>query len=93
MRHLTLGSVKRVENERRPLEKYKFTPKPGNGNIQHVRFWYENANIPVIITVRARAILTNHGLRRLPVASSRPVGEGREGHQDQVPSSPRLVIP
>ena len=30
------------------------------------RFWYKNANVPVTFTVRARANLTNHGLRRCP---------------------------
>ena len=48
-------------------------------DVQPVCFWYKNANIQVItFTVRARAILTNHGLRLCPWDFHVQLREGRE---------------
>ena len=48
-------------------ESNQCTPKYGKQNIRTVfGFRNKNANVPVTITLRARAILTNHGLRRCP---------------------------
>ena len=58
--------------------------KNRNQNIRRVCFWYKGANIgPATVTARARAILTNHGLRRCPWHVYARLGRGGRGHQDQ----------
>ena len=45
----------------------------------------KNANVPVTKTVRARAIGTDHALRRCPCHVHARLGRGGRGNQDQVP--------
>ena len=83
-RHFFLGNFKCVETQTAIICKnINSFRKPAIKTLQPVRFWYKNANVPVTITVRASAILTNHGLRhcRCPWHVHAQLGRGGRGHQ------------
>ena len=73
-----------LETNGEHMEKCKFTAKSGTENIQTVRFWYKNANTLVISTLRSRAMLTNHGLRRCPWDVNGWLGRGGRGRSSSV---------
>ena len=71
------------------LEKYQFTPKTGNQNIQPVRFWYKNANMPCYHHRASTCSFNQSRAEALPVeCSGVQSGRGGRGHEVQVPSPP-----
>ena len=90
--HIFLGNFKRAENERHSSENIDSLRKPAV-RIFQLSALYENANVPVTITLRARAILTNHGLRRCPwnVHTPRERGGSRGGTKIKYPGPNALA--
>ena len=68
------GKLRALERSGDHLEAYQFTPKTGDQDVQLVRCCYKNANVYASINMRARANLTNHGLRRCRGTFTRGLG-------------------